>query len=168
MAMKGYFRFSKAPASYCLVSYLGHSLVEGVLTTLQRSSRWILQPQLTGQRVGSRFVDVWWASYNGGDMVVILRMMYLLSATPASCLRSNRRVRRSAPACWQCERSLDIQICGSVALTFLLSLAYFCHISLRNKIKTFLVSAILNAPYKFHNYCRRDVVIGTDIYWSLI
>ena len=34
--------------SDCLVSYPGHSLEEG-LTLLQRSSRWILKPQLTGQ-----------------------------------------------------------------------------------------------------------------------
>ena len=49
---KGVFCFSQsysisgAPPSDCLVSYLGHSLRER-LTSLQRSSRCLLQPELT-------------------------------------------------------------------------------------------------------------------------
>ena len=42
--------------SDCLVSYIGHSL-EGGLTPLQRSSRCILQTQLTGQVIILKFVN---------------------------------------------------------------------------------------------------------------
>ena len=54
MAMKGCLVFPKAPASLehlpsdCLESCAGHSLWGG-LTPLQRCSRYILQPQPTGQ-----------------------------------------------------------------------------------------------------------------------
>ena len=51
IAMKRYSTFPKAPGlepcHHCLMSYLEHSLVEDALSSLQRCSLCILQPQLT-------------------------------------------------------------------------------------------------------------------------
>ena len=48
ISMKRYSALPKAPALDCLMSYLEHSLVGGV-TSLQRFSHSILQPQPTGE-----------------------------------------------------------------------------------------------------------------------
>ena len=120
MAMNGVLRIPKSSSiagtspSDCLESYLGHSL-GGIPTPLQRSSRCILQPQLTGQPekgiapfLRTRCSCFWKGAFGGG------RLPYLPPAAARAGYDTRSILKRSLKGL-NSEFSLSLNSCPTKA-----------------------------------------------------